>query len=144
MKYIIIILLAFIMLNCGSSPENRQKTLAYLEKSREFVSCSVYAGIHFSAKDSSLSKDESGKYFLDEKQYRRIYNSSLSGKFDSLAVSCGFKDCKDADSYVIEFKDDPEIKSILGKYVQELKDRKEIIDREVAHSLEKMNEAIRK
>ena len=144
MKYIIIVLLAFSALSCGKSSEDRQKTLAYLEKSREFVSGNEYSGIHFSAKDSSVTKDDSGKYSLEEKKYRRIYNSVLSEKFDSIAVSCGFRDFREADSYVIEFKEDAVIKLVLDKYMQELKDRHDFIEKEVSLSLEKINESIRK
>ncbi len=140
MKYIIIILLAFSVLSCGKSSEDRQKTLAYLEKSREFVSGTVYSDIHYSAKDSSVSKDDSGKYFLDEKKYRRIYNSVLSVKFDSIAVSCGFRDFREADSYVIEFKEDDVIKPVLDIYMQELKDRHDEIEKEVNVSIGRMNQ----
>jgi|GEM_PF-5329270 len=135
MKHIIIILLAFTALSCGKSSEDRQKTIVYLEKSREFVSGNVYSGIHLSAKDSSFSKDESGKYFLDEKKYRRIYNAVLSVKFDSIAYTCGFRDFREADSYVIEFKEDSEVKPHLDKYVQELKERHDFIEKEVNSSI---------
>ncbi|MCI0472398.1 MAG: hypothetical protein L0Y76_02315 [Ignavibacteria bacterium] len=135
MKYIIIILFALSLLSCGKSSEDRQKTLVYLEKSREFVSGSVYSGIHFSAKDSSVRKDESGKYFLDEKKYRNIYNAVLSEKFDSIASACGFRDFREADSYVIEFKEDKEVKPVLGKYVQELKEKHDSIEKEVNSSI---------
>lgn len=135
MKYIIIVLLAFSALSCGKSSEDRQKTLAYLEKSRDFVSGNVYSGIHFAAKDSSVSKDDSGKYSLDEKKYRRIYNSVLSEKFDSIAVSCGFRNFREADSYVIEFKEDAGIKPVLDKYMQELKNRHDEIEKEVKSSI---------
>jgi|WetSurSiteA1Bulk_404760.scaffolds.fasta_scaffold54223_2 hypothetical protein len=140
MKYLFIVLFAFLLLSCGNNSKGKQKTVLYLNKSREFAASEEYVKIHISAKDSSVRKDESGKYFLDEKNYRKIFNSVLEKKFNGIASACGFKDFKDADSYVIEFKDDSEVKPLLDKYVQELKERHDFIEKEVNSSIGKMNQ----
>jgi len=120
--------------------KDKQKTVLYINKSHEFVGSEEYLRIHISAKDSSVRKDDSGEFYLDEKNYRKIFNQVLEKKFNEIASACGFKDYRDADSFVIKFKDDPEIKPVLGKYVQELKDKKDMIEREVNAAIEKMNQ----
>ena len=136
MKFIFIFLSAITLFSCGNSVKDKQKSVLYINKSREFVASEEYLKIHLSAKDSSLKKDASGKLFLDEKNYRKIFNSVLEKKFNEIASACGFRDYKEADTFVVEFKDDSEIRTVLDMYVLELKDRKEEIDKKVNLAVE--------